>query len=117
MSFINKLLWIITEILILLFLSTIPYYFDWIDEKNYALLKIMILLGTIFYHSFSLGKSSNEKSYLKGLCLGLLIILCFLIPTLILSKWQLKLLLYYPLILGTSTLSSMLGALKKKKNA
>lgn len=110
----KRLLLIMIEILILLFLLTIPYYFNWISDKTYATFKMILLLGCILLNSFFLGRESSHKGYMEGFRLGILIILLFGIPTFLFSKWQIKILLYDALILTSSTLGSMIGISNKK---
>ncbi|MBQ9019399.1 MAG: TIGR04086 family membrane protein [Bacilli bacterium] len=106
----------ILELLILIFLLTLLYYFNIINEKTYQILKLIVLLISIFINSFILGSKSNIKGYLEGIKYGVILITIILIITLITYKLQYKLLIYYPLILITSTLGSMIGKAKKNKS-
>ena len=99
MSYIKAILLNIIELFLLLFLITVMYYFNLINEKTFEILKLIILLFSIFINSFILGKNTKRKSY-----------------TLILSKIQIKLLIFYPLILITSILGSMIGSVKKNRS-
>ena len=111
----KKIFFTILEILLCLFILSLLYYFNLIQEKTYSILKIICLLGSIFINSFLLGKSTIKKGYLEGIKYGLLLVLICLIPTLFLQQFQLKILIYYFLILSTSTLGSMVGISRKKK--
>jgi len=102
------------SILILLFLLTIIYYFNLIKPNTFNLLKLLIILLTILINSLLLGKESNKKGYLEGIKLGSLIVILIFILTIIFSKFEFKNLIYYLLILITSTLGSMIGINKKK---
>ena len=57
----KALLFNIISLLVLLFLLTIVYYFNGISDKTYQLLKLIILLISIFIQSFSLGKRRDNK--------------------------------------------------------
>lgn len=112
----KTILFNILELIILLFLITLLYYFNIINDKTYQVLKLIILLSSIFINSFILGTKSKTKGYLEGIKYGVLIISIILIITLITYKLQTKLLIYYPLILITSTLGSMIGITKKNRS-
>jgi len=116
MSYIKAILLNIIELFLLLFLITIMYYFNLINEKTFEVLKLIILLFSIFINSFILGKNTKRKSYLEGIIYGSILITILLIITLILSKIQIKLLIFYPLILITSILGSMIGSVKKNRS-
>lgn len=116
MSYIKGIILNILELFILLFLITILYYFNLIDEKTYEILKLIILLFSIFINSFILGKNTKKKSYLEGIIYGIILITISLIITIILSKIKIKLLIFYPLILITSTLGSLIGNTKKNRS-
>ena len=103
----------ILEILIFLFILTILYYYNIINNKTYQILKLITLLLSIFINSYLLKTKSKTKSYIDGIKYGIIFIILIFIPTIILSKISNKLLIYYPLILSTSTLASMM---KYKKN-
>ena len=116
LKYLKPLLLNILELFLLLFIVTILYYFNIINEKTFEVLKLIILLSTIFINSFIIGKTSNNKSYKEGIKYGVLLITILLTITLLLSKLQIKLLIFYPLILITSSLGSMIGNVKKNKS-
>ena len=113
MSYIKGILFNIIELFILLFILTILYYFNLINEKTYSILKLIVLLISIFINSFILGKNTKKKSYIEGIIYGIIIITILLILTIILSKVKLKLLIFYPLILITSLSGSIMSKIKK----
>lgn len=113
MSYIKAIILNILELFILLFLITILYYFNLINEKTFSILKLIILLFSIFINSFILGKNTKKKKYLEGIIYGVILITILLIFTIILSKIKIKLLVFYPLILITSILGSIMSKIKK----
>lgn len=115
-SYIKTLLFNIIELFLLLFLVTILYYFNLINEKTFEVLKLIILLVSIFINSFILGKNTKTKSYIEGIKYGILLITILLIITIIFSKIQIKLLIFYPLLLITSIFGSMIGSIEKNKS-
>lgn len=113
MSYIKAIFFNILELFLLLFLITILYYFNLINEKTFSILKLVILLLSIFINTFILGRNTKKKSYIEGIIYGSILITILLILTILLSKVQIKLLIFYPIILITSILGSMIGKVKK----
>lgn len=113
MSYIKSILFNILELFLLIFIITILYYYNLINEKTFNILKLVILLLSIFINSFILGKNTKKKKYIEGIIYGIILISILLIITLILSKIKIQLLVYYPMILLTSILGSMIGGIKK----
>ena len=110
-----SLLTTIVFILILLFFLTIIYYNNFISEKTYNLMKLLITIFSIFISSIYLGNSINiEKKYKIGLNNSILLIFIILIPTIIAKELEIKLLLYYLIITTTSILGTSIKI--KKRN-
>ena len=113
MSYIKAIFFNVLELFILLFIITILYYFNLINEKTFSILKLIIILFSIFINSFILGKNTKKKRYIEGIIYGIILITILLLLTIILSKIKIKLLIFYPLILITSILGSIIGKTKK----
>lgn len=112
-----RLLYTFITMIILLLLTTTLYYFNIINNGTYKVLKIIIILISIFINSYILGKNTSSKGYLEGIKLAGLIIPIFFILTIITKEpLKLSILLYYLIILITSILGSMVGISKKKDN-
>lgn len=110
-----RLLYTLTSLFICLLLLTTIYYFNLISPNTYKILKIIILLVNIFISGYILGKKANNKGYLEGLKLALIIIPIFFILTLLTTNGlEVKLILYYFIILFTSIFGSMFGISKKR---
>ena len=99
--------------IILLLIFTLLYYFDIISNNLMKYLKFIIMIITILIGSYKIGKYSNKLGYQKGLLFGGIIILLFAIISLITKSFKINNIIYYLLILITSTIGSMLGVLKK----
>ena len=100
-----RLLYTIISILLSLLFLTITY----------KILKIIILLLNIFINSFILGTKTTNKGYLEGIKFSLIIISILLILTLLLNlSIKPRIILYYLIIIFTSTLGSMIGINKNK---
>ena len=110
----KRLLYTIISFLTLLFLITLMYNYNLLSDNMYKFLKLLLLLIIIIINSFILGKNKDKKGYLEGIKFGVLISLIFLIISIIGNKFQIKLLIYYFILIITSTLGSMLGISRKK---
>lgn len=104
---------LITIILTLLLITTL-YYFNLISPTAYNIIKIIVLLITLFINGLLLGKNSQKKGYLEGIKLSIPLVLLFFIITLINKSFTLKVLLYYIIIILTTSFGSMIGINKKK---
>ena len=112
-----RILYTFIIIIISLSIITALYYFNIINNGTYKVLKITIVLLSIFINALILGKNTQQKGYLEGLKLFLIIIPLFFALTLITKQpLKLNLLLYYLIILITSIFGSMIGISKKKNN-
>ena len=105
---------IITIILTLTLITTL-YYFDIISPTVYNILKIVLLLISIFINNYLIGKKSLKKGYISGIKLSLPIILIFFLISLLTKTFSPKTILYYSIILTTGILGSMLGINTKKE--
>lgn len=105
----------ILSILISILLITTLYYFNIISPTIYNILKIIVLLLSIFINSFLLGKKAQNKGYLEGLKIIIPIIIIFSLITVFSKSFTLKVLLYYLILIMTSSFGSMVGISTKKE--
>lgn len=111
-----RLVYTLITIFILLILTTTLYYFNIINNGTYKVIKIVIVLLSMFINAFILGKDTDQKGYLEGLKLGIMIIPIFFILTLLTKQpLKLRILLYYLIIGITSIFGSMVGISRKKE--
>lgn len=111
-----RLTYTIASILLSLLFITILYYFNIIGGTTYKILKIILLLLNIFISSFILGKTANNKGFLEGIKFATIIIPTFLILTLLTNQTlQIKVIIYYLIILLASTFGGMVGISRKKE--
>lgn len=111
-----RLTYTIASILLSLLFITILYYFNIIGGTTYKILKIILLLLNIFISSFILGKTANNKGFLEGIKFATIIIPIFLILTLLTNQTlQIKMIIYYLIILLASTFGGMVGISRKKE--
>lgn len=106
----------IASILILTLLFTLLNYFNIINNKVLNIFNIIIPIFSLALAGYILGKKSSKNGWLEGLKLGIIIIILMLIITLILnSKIEIKNLIFYLLLILSSSFGSMLGINKKKE--
>lgn len=112
----KRLLYTILSIFISLLILTLLYYFDYIGDGLYNILKIITLLFNIFISNYILGKKANNKGFLEGIKFGsIIIVLLFLITLLTSSPIRLRLILYYLIIMITAIFGGIVGISKKKE--
>lgn len=121
MSYLKKvgksLLYIIIPSIIFMFILTILNYFDIISYNSLNIIKYILFFISIFISSFILGKNSNALGWLEGFKYGLIIIVILLLFNylIFMTPFNMKVIIYYLVILATSTIASMLGINLKKK--
>ena len=104
-------------IIIATILITILNYFNILNGSVSDVIKLITNIIAMFIGAFILGKNSLKKGYLEGLKYGSLFILfIFLINIIFIRYLELKLIVYYLILLITSTLASMFGINFKKNN-
>lgn len=106
----------ILEIIIITTLSTILYYYSFINYHLFTMIKLIVILISIFIHSFFIGKSALKKGYLEGIKYGSLFILFSLIISIIGNSFQVKYLLYYLIIILLCVIGSIFGIQRKKSD-
>ena len=76
----------------------------------------MSVIINIFIGGFIIGLNSNQKGYLNGLFLGLIIVSILFLFSVFSLNLQFKLIIYYLVILTSSCLGGTVGIRKKKKH-
>src|SRR5574344_422711 len=102
-------------LLILLFIFTSLNYIDIISYKVFTIIRFILLIGCLFIGSYIYGKTVTNKGWLEGLKLGLIIIVIFMFFNYIIFRlgFNIKHIIYYIIILGSTTLGCILGINKK----
>lgn len=116
-SFSKQLIATLISIFISLLIVSTFYYFDIISSNLVKYLRPLLILLILFISSYNLGKKTDKKGYLEGIKLASSIIFIFLVISLIFFRpyFKLRLILYYLILIITSTLGSMIGINKEKK--
>lgn len=115
MKYINELMKILIVSIVSIILLSILSYFNIIGENTHNIIRIIILFVSLFLSGLKLGKNKEKNGYLEGLILsGIIIVLLFLLRLIVIRNFDLSNILYYLLIVMTSTSGSILGINKKK---
>ncbi len=113
-KYIHSLAFIFGGILILGFLMTILSYFDIIGGLTLEIIKLIIILISIFVGGFMLGVNSNDNGYLEGLKIGIVTCIMFMIYSMLIREFQLYDFLYYIIIIITAMFGSIIGINNRK---
>lgn len=82
-----------------------------LKTSNIAILIILII--SAFISSFMLGKHTEKKGYISGLIMGLTLCVFFFILSLFFNhNYQFNTLIYYLILICSTTLGSMFGIQK-----
>ena len=112
-----SLIYIVSSILVLTFLFTLINYFNVINDKTMSIFKIIIPIISLFIGGIYLGLNTKFKGFCNGLKLGLVFIFIMIILNIVfISNFEFKNILYYLILLITTTLGSMIGINIKKSN-
>ena len=102
-------------ILVSIILGTLSFYYL-IEEKVVYIIQYMLLFVVLFINGYKLGMIKHKNGYLEGIKFGLLIDIMLIILGLFIDKnFNFYKILYYILIILTSTVGSILGVNKKTK--
>ena len=105
----------ILSIIILGFILTILYYFDVINNNIYNIIKMIIVLLSLFINAYLLGKSSTKYGLVEGLKLGGIILIIMLILKITTnSSFDIRTIIYSIILLLTSSIGSIIGINKKE---
>ncbi len=111
-------IYVISSLLILTLFVTVFSYFNIMSDKVTSIFKIIIPVVSLLIGGFYMGKRSSKKGFIEGLKLGLIfsIILVIFNYLALNNSFKLKYLLFYLILIISSTLGSMIGINRKKIN-
>ena len=112
-NYLKSFLYFLIPFIVLIFVISILYYFNIIDNNIMKYLKIIIVIFSTFLGGFKIGKLSTNKGYLNGIILSLIIIFIFFIVSIFTKSINLNLIIYYLIIVTTTTIGAMAGINKK----
>ena len=105
----------ILSIIILGFILTILYYFDVINNNIYNIMKMIIVLLSLFINSYLLGKNSSKYGLIEGLKLGaIILVIMFVLKIITNSSFDIRTFIYSIILLLTSSIGSVIGINKKE---
>ncbi len=108
----------LASLLLFLLLFTTLYYFNWIGNKTWTVIELMIPFLSTFIGGIQIGRKAKKKGWLSGLKLSVVIILFFILFTLACSRsFVLQTLIYYVIIVCVTLFGSMLGINFKKSES
>lgn len=103
------------SIIILGFILTTLYYFDIISNNVYNIMKMVIVLISLFINAFFLGKNSSKYGLVEGLKLGaIILIIMFIMKIFTKSSFDIRTIIYSIIILLTTSIASVIGINKKE---
>ena len=101
-------------IIYLLFVTTLAH-FNLISYKTVSILSFIFINLLFMYNGFNIGKRSEKRGYLSGFIIGIInIVLVLLLALIFRSVPELKSLIYFCILLLSSTLGGMFGINFKK---
>ncbi len=103
-------------IVILSIILTLLYNFDLISDNFYNITKMIIPIISLIIGGVYVGRRSKSKGYQEGIKASLFYIIFSVIFSLIFdNNFNLSIILYYLILMISSSFGSMLGILKQKK--
>lgn len=96
-------------------LITLFHYFDLFTSKTIANLKLLSMIISLFAAGIYIGKHSNKKGYLEGIKVGSIFIALLFLFTILTKNFTIKSIIYYAILLLSSTVGAMIGIQKKKE--
>lgn len=103
-------------LLIGIFIITVFNYINIFSAKSTNIFKLIVLLFSFWMGGFISGKKSIKNGWLEGIKLSSIFILIFILSSLFFHSFHAKNIIFYVLILGSTTLGSMIGINKKEDN-
>lgn len=97
------------------FILTILNYFNIVTTNFTNITKLIIVIVSMFIGAFLLGKKSLKKGYIEGIKYSIVfIVLLVIINLLFVKEFNVKSIIYFLIIIISSTFGSMLGINKKR---
>ncbi len=99
-----------------IFIITLLNYINVFSTKGTNIFKFIFLLISLFIGGFISGKKSFKNGWLEGIKLGGIFTLFFLLSSLLFQSFHIKNIIFYSIIIGSTTIGSMVGINKKEDN-
>lgn len=99
------------------FLITVLNYFNIFTSNLTNIVKLIIVIVSMFIGAFLLGKKTLKKGYIEGIKYSIIfIVLLVIINLLFVKEFNVKSIIYFLIIIISSTFGSMLGIKNKSQN-
>lgn len=113
-KYLKSISYTISIILITIFILTILNYLNIINYKILSILGTITIIISTFIGGTIIGKNTEKKGWIAGISLSLILTTILIIFNLvIIKKLDLTNLIYYSIIIISTTLGSMIGINKK----
>lgn len=117
-KYIKPLIYFYVSLLSYLIIITALNYFNVISYKSVSLISFIVVILLFMMVGFMVALRSNKKGYINGLIIGGFNIVLFLFLTFILgANPKLNVLIYFLILLLSSTIGGMFGINYKNKEA
>lgn len=98
------------------FLITLFHYVNIFSSKSANLFQFIFLILSLFIGGFTSGKKATKNGWLEGFKLGFVFVFIFLFSSLLFRSFHVKNIIFYVIILGSTTFGSMVGINRRKEN-
>ena len=111
------LLYTVIPILVSTLIVTLLHYFGIISKGFLSIMEILIPSLSLFVGGFQIGRRSKQKGWLEGIKEGLIVVVLMIIFSFLAFQngFEIKNIIYYIILITSSTLGSMIGINFKKK--
>ena len=118
-NYLIHLAYAFVSILVLILIVTVFNYFNLMSSGVTSAIKFIVPVGSLFVTSLLLGKKTKKRGILEGLKFGGIFIFIILVLNnlILMNSFEVKILIYYVILLVSAMLGSMIGInLKKSDN-
>ena len=118
-KYLKSLAYVLVSMLLLNLIISILYYFNLINSNIINYLKLLIVALSMLIGGFTIGKESDQKGWLEGIKIATLIIIIFFIISYLGFDQgiNIKTIIYYFILICSSTLGGLIGINKKKRTS
>ena len=114
-KFLMGMAYFMLSLIIYLLIITTLAHFNIISYKTVSVISFIYIVGLFMFNGFIIGKSSEKRGYLSGLLVGIFNIILILILAMIFRSFpEVKSLIYFVILLLSSSLGGMFGINFKK---
>ncbi len=114
--YLKDIAYMLGSIVVGIFLFTVLNYFNILSDKVMNFMKILLSVGAFGFAGWYLAKNTKKRGLIEGLKIGGIVLAFFLIISLIFlsSKFEIKNLLYYLILLASSVCGGIIAKQKKE---